>query len=63
MAKFFVHTDGTKVMEGTHAWELREKGKTTELNKHMKELDRKWRDLEGRPYPKTKPQKEATNES
>jgi hypothetical protein len=61
MAKFFMHSDGTKVMEGTHAWELREKGKTTELDKHMKELDTTWRKLEGRPFPNTKPKKESEN--
>lgn len=61
MAKFFMHSDGTKVMEGTHAWELREKGKTTELNKHMEELDKTWRKLEGRPSPNTKPKKESEN--
>lgn len=61
MAKFFMHSDGTKVMEGTVAWELREKGKLTELNIHMKELDQTWRKLEGRPFPNTNRKKESEN--
>lgn len=56
---YFIHSDGTKVMAGTEAFEIYEEIKKTpkkahelqkKLDDHMKKLDQTWRKLEGRPF-------------
>lgn len=49
MSKPIRYKDGTLMMPGSDAHELATAGKTKELDKHMKELDEKWRKMEGRP--------------
>ncbi len=48
------YKDGTLMMPGSEALKLHEEGKHEELAKHMKKLDKTWRDMEGR-SPKGKP--------
>lgn len=60
MAKFYRHTDGTKIMANDEsvAWNFTPHGKKPNpeaLAKHMTQLDQSWRSKEGR-----KPIKELT---
>lgn len=63
MGKSVRYADGTRIMEGTEAWDkyenppriLKVPNAPTSLTQHMQELDDKWRKLEGR-----KPVKELT---
>jgi len=56
MAKFIRYKDGTKIMEGTTAWELhhhpprvvKRPNAPMWLELHMEKLDEKWRSMEGR---------------
>lgn len=48
MAQAIRYKDGTWMQDGTTGHLLATTGKTKELEKHMKELDDKWRKMEGR---------------
>ena len=48
MAKNIRHKSGVRMMEGTAGYELAISGKTKELDKHMDDLDKAWRKMEGR---------------
>jgi hypothetical protein len=48
MAKPIRYKDGTMMMPGSGGYELATLKKTKELDKHMADLDKAWRKLEGR---------------
>lgn len=48
MAKAIRHKSGVMMMPGTTGFELATEKKTKELDKHMEDLDKSWRKMEGR---------------